>query len=224
MKLVSLFFLILLTSCAGTTPKRTPSAESFMRLGVVDLPKSRARLFPADKPGVYNFYLELRDAAGDYVDCDQSEVEVLTRKKVGLPFAFERLLVGRYYLTIDEEAVGPVGLVEIAVRGERLPDKFKLIPQKPDAKFSKITLIENERNIMRLRLRIADAQNQTLDLQDRPEILFHGEGDVSELEEKGNGVWEFSVIYPEVNQIMYFSIRAQGTYIHRIFRYHHIEK
>lgn len=195
-----------------------------MRLGIADLKQSQVRLFPADKPGLYNFYLEFRDAAGEYVDCDQNEVEALTRKGLSLPFTFERLLVGRYYLTIDQEAVGPIEYVEITVRGERLSRKFKLIPHKPDAKFTKITVIENERNIMRLRLRIADAQNQSIDLNDRPEILFHGEGDVSELEEKESGVWEFSVIYPEANQIMYFSIRAQGTYLHRIFRYQHIEK
>lgn len=224
MKLGLIFFLILLTSCAGTKPKRTPSSNVSFRPGLVDSQKSRVRLFPTENDNFYNFYLELKNTDGDYVDCDQSEIEVHTKSGKGLPFAFERVLAGRYYLLVDQQKMGSIDFVEIAVRGERLPIKFKIQSHRPDSKYSKLSILKNEGNIMRLRLRLANAKNEVIDLHDRPEILFQGEGYVSEPEEKGRGIWEFSVIYPEANQIMYFSIRAQGTYLHRIFRYQHIEK
>ena len=224
MKLGILFFLIFLTSCAATAPKRTPSSEASFRPGIVDSHKSRVRLFPAENEQFYNFYLELKNPQGEYVDCDPSEIEVHTKSGKHLAFDYERILAGRYYLVIDQQQLGSIDFIEIGIRGERLPLKFKIHSHKPDSKNSKISIIENEGNIMRLRLRLANAKNEVIDLHDRPEILFHGEGYVSEPEKKGRGIWEFSVIYPEANQIMYFSIRAQGTYLHRIFRYQHIEK
>ncbi len=224
MKLVLPFILLFIASCAGTAPKRTPSSEVSFRPGIVDSVQSRVRLFPDESDGGYNFYLETKNDNGEYVDADQSEIEVLTKKGLSLPYAFERILIGRYYLVIDQQKVNSIDFVEVAVQGKHLPIKFKLHPHRPDKKHTKLTIIENHDNIMLLRLRLANTENKAIELHDRPEILFQGEGYVSEPEEKGDGIWEFSVIYPEANQIMYFSIRAHGIYLHRIFRYQHIEK
>jgi hypothetical protein len=39
-----------------------------------------------------------------------------------------------------------------------------------------------------------------------------------------SGVWEVIVTYPDMNQILHLSVRANGVLLERIFRFQHVEK
>jgi hypothetical protein len=38
------------------------------------------------------------------------------------------------------------------------------------------------------------------------------------------GVWEFTISYPGVNQILYVTLKANGVELERLFRFQHVEK
>jgi hypothetical protein len=57
-----------------------------------------------------------------------------------------------------------------------------------------------------------------------PDIILEGIGEISGLEYRGPGIWQFHLKFPEIDQIMYISVRQQGVLLERIFRYHHLEK
>jgi hypothetical protein len=75
-----------------------------------------------------------------------------------------------------------------------------------------------------LRLTLRDRRNLPVEMQQSPEIILEGIGEVSGLKMVKAGVWEFTISYPEVNQILYVSLRANGVKIERLFRFQHVEK
>lgn len=228
MKQLVLFALFLLvTGCASRPPHRTPSSETSFRFGEIDTLKSRVQIFPAiifNGELVHYFYLQLKDHEGKFIDCDPSEISPITHKGQPIPFKYERLLTGRYYITIQQSPEVNYGELNFFIRDKILKEQFKLYLQKPDKSHAQVSVVKNDKNKITLRLRLADKANRPVALPDTPEVLLDGLGSVEELKLIDEGIWEFSVIYPEQNQIMYFSIRAHGVYFERIFRYHHVEK
>lgn len=218
---------ILLVGCAVPPKMRSPSSQTALRIGIVDRTNSRIQLFPSattsfgEEP-VHYLYLELKDTSGQYVDCLPEEIYLRDSKKAEVPFKLERLLLGRYYLLLNQNL--GITKLDVFVKGKLLQAKLKLPTQKPDRAHSKIQFVKYVQNKMVYRLHLADARNQPLKLLERPEIFLEGLGMIVDIVPVGEGNWEFSVLYPEDSQVMYFSIRAQGVYFERIFRYHYVEK
>jgi hypothetical protein len=223
--------ILLVTSCATQAPVRNiasvPKPLRIEKPAELDLKKSNVLIFPAiaDGDGLwYFFYVQLKDSNGKYIDCMPSEIGLKTHKGKDIPFKFQKVLTGRYYLTLEKTADISSGQLDIFIRGKALKEQFQLHMGHPDKAHTKISVIQNTRNKLTFRLRLADKMNQPVVAPEQPEILLEGQGAIDEMVHIQEGVWEFSIIYPEGNQIMYFSVRAQGVYLANIFRYQHVEK
>lgn len=220
--LIALLFMIF--GCAEAPLRRFPASETAMRIGSISRANSLVQLFPSNEGDsfTYYFYLQLKNEKGDYVDCDPSEVTLKTKQKKLITFKLERLLTGRYYLIVNKSK----GLkdIDVYVRGLLLKEKFNLNLIRPDKKFTSITIKKKGDGKIVFRLKLADKTNKPVALLSEPEIVFEGRGEIDNLRHMQEGIWEFTVIYPEDNQIMYFSVRAQGIYLTNLLRYQHIEK
>lgn len=226
--LIALIFLI--TACASVEEqqqKQVRKIASMSRPAVYDHSKSMVNIFPAvsaDTGIWYYFYVQTKDTMGRFIAIDINEIEIRTRKGKKIPFKVEQLLQGRYYLTLEKTSDFSSAELDIFVRGKALKEQFKLNMRHPDQKNTSIKIIKNSANRLVFRLRLADKKNQPVEIPDRPEIILEGIGNVEDLKHVSEGTWEFSIIYPEENQIMYFSVRAMGVYLTNIYRYQHVEK
>lgn len=205
-------------------PLRGPASQTPMRFGEVSATHSSVQLFPDSEADshTYYFYIQLKDAKGEFVDCEPSEIVLKTKKKKLIKFKYERLLIGRYYLILDKSQ----GFKDIhfSVKGIALKGKFNLDIRRPDMKHSHIVLEKKLPGKLTFRLKLADRSNRPVMTSVAPEIILDGRGEVQELRYIQEGIWVFTVIYPEDNQIMYFSIRSQGSYLVNLLRYQHVEK
>lgn len=230
MRALSILLLILLASCASPPKKIRRPASAPIKVLVpaeLDLKKSMVQIFPAiaaDNGIWYFFYVQLKDSRGNYIDCEPSEIELKTHKGASVAFKYQKILTGRYYLTLEKTAEISSAQMDFFVKGKALKEQFQLSMRLPDKSKTTIKLLRNERNVISFQLRLADKDNQPVETPDQPEILLEGEGHVEEMRHISEGVWEFSVIYPEENQIMYFSVRAHGVFLGKLFRYQHVEK
>lgn len=219
---ILILLLILVTGCAEM-PLRGP-ASAPMRFGEVSAIHSSIQLFPDSDADThtYYFYLQLKDSKGEFIDCDPSEIVLKTKKKKLIKFKYERLLTGRYYLILDKSQ----GFKDInfSVRGIALNGKFNLDIRRPDIKHTNIILERKLPGKLIFRLKLADRANRPVMTSVAPEIIMDGRGEIQELRYIQEGIWQFTVIYPEDNQIMYFSVRSQGKYLVNLLRYQHVEK
>ena len=197
-----------------------------IRLGEVDLKKSEVQIFPAvaSDTGVwYYFYVQLKDRNGNYVDCGPHELTLATTKGQPIPFDYERRLPGRYYLTVEKSADFSSSQLNFFVQNKPLKEKFKLHFSPPSRSKSKISVLEKNSRYLKLQLKLIDEQNRPVQMPDKPEVMFEGHGYIEDIKQVEEGTWEFRVIYPDENQIMYFSVRAMGVFMPKIFRYHHVQ-
>jgi hypothetical protein len=224
-----LIFLILLTvGCASKAPERSiASAIRAARPNIYDHTRSLAHIFPAvaaDNGIWYYFYVETKNTYGRFYNIDPSEIEIKTHKGKKVAFKYEQILAGRYYLTLEKTVDVSSAELDIFVRGKALKEQFKLNMRQPDKANSTIKLVKISDNRLVFRLRLADKKNQPVEMPDKPEIILEGMANVEDVTHVSEGTWEFTVIYPEQNQIMYFSVRAMGVYLSNIYRYQHVEK
>lgn len=224
----SLVFLILLTliSCSTSQGRQIASVTSELKWGEASREKSSVRLFPPDKKDniiSYYFFLELNDSQGAGVDSSPNDVMIKNKNK-SLPYRMERINIGRYYLVVE----GPKEIIpehiDVFYKGKPLTEKFKLSTKVPDPKKSKITVISKDGLTVKLVLTLKDAEGKLIDIPSDPEVIFRGEASIDEIKHLSKGQWEFSVSYPDYNQIFYVSIRVHGTYLEDIFRFQHVEK
>ena len=227
MRPLLILFIFLLTACASDPEKMVRKIASVPPPAIYDHSKSLVNIFPAvaaDEGIWYYFYVQTKDTLGRFIPIDPKEIEIKTRKGRKVPFKVEQLLTGRYYLTLEKTTDFSSAELDIFVRGKALKEQFKLNMRHPDQKNSSIKIVKNSRNTLVFRLRLADKKNQPVEIPDKPEIILEGIGNVEDLRHVSEGTWEFSIIYPEQNQIMYFSVRAMGVYLSNIYRYQHVEK
>ena len=221
---IGLFFLILTFFGCAEAPLRHPASETIIRIGEVSRAHSLVQLFPTSEGDTltYNFYLQLKNEKSEYVDCDPSEIILKTKKNRPVPFKLERLLTGRYYLILNKSQ----GLkdIDFFVKGIELKEKFNLNLRKPDKKFTSITIAQKDDGKVVFRLKLADKTNKPVVLLNEPEIVLEGRGEIEGVRYIQEGIWEFTLVYPEENQIIYLSVRAQGVYLTNLLRYQHIEK
>jgi hypothetical protein len=225
MRPLLIILILFAVGCASKKPERKIASEP--RPNIYDHSKSLVNIFPAvsaDDGIWYYFYVQTKNTLGQFTHIDPSEIEVRTSKGKKIPFKSEQLLRGRYYLSIEKTPEFSSAQLDIFVRGKALKEQFKLNMRHPDKSNSSIKIVKNSRNKLTFRLRLADKKNQAVEIPEKPEIILEGIGNIEDLKQSSEGTWEFSIIYPEQNQIMYFSVRAMGVYLSNLYRYQHVEK
>lgn len=221
-------FIILLTSCASQEQVRSiASSEAVVRLAEIDYGKSIVQIFPAGTKNdllSYYLYVQLKDEKGLYVDCDPADFGIKIGKDRKVDFKVERLLTGRYYLSLEKTDGLDSKHMDLLVKGRALKEQFQLQLKVPHKGHTKLKQVSNAAHVLTLELRLADQKNAPVELPEPPEILMDGHGSLSEMRHIGEGVWQFQVNYPDENQIIYFSVRAMGVMLPNLFRFQHIEK
>lgn len=223
--IVLLIFLV--TSCAADKERQARKIASMSRPIIYDHSKSLVNIYPAvsvDDGIWYYFYVQTKDTYGRFISIETNDIEIKTRKGKKVPYTLEQVLSGRYYLTIAKTSEFSSAELDVFVRGKPLKEQFKLSLHYPDKANTTIKLVKNSRHKIKFQLRLADKQNKPVQIPDQPEIILDGMGNIEDLRQIKEGTWEFSIVYPEQNQIMYFSVRAMGIYFTNIYRYQHVEK
>lgn len=217
--LILIFFV---SSCAFA-PKRNIASVEVITFGSIDSKHSIVRLFPnrTGHPDLHHFYLELRDLNKKLIDVDLGDIALNVSSKIPSIY-IRRISIGRYEIQVSEY-VPNLKKLNFKIQNKIL--KLNLLnEQKPSQTNSSITVISNDQNILKLRLTLRDEKNSLVKLDFSPDIIFEGTGTVSMPQMVKQGIWELEVSYPEMNQIMYFSIRANGALLERLLRHQHIEK
>ena len=172
----------------------------------------------------YYLYVELKNSEGKYVDCDQKDLALGLKEGKKIDFDFHRALVGRYYLKIEKEEDVKAKNINLYYKEKPLKEQFKVHFNKPHKSNTKITIVSNQEYRLTLRLRFADKNNHSIELPEAPEIWIAGQGIIEDVKHLKEGVWEFSILIPDENQIMYISARAMGVSFRNLYRFQHIEK
>lgn len=222
-----LCFILLLVGCAHEPVTREPAMEEEFRPGVVSHAHSSVQLFPASSDGnkiVFNFYVQFKNEKGLYVDSDPMEIQLKNKKGVELPLEWKRLAVGRYYFILEHVGRIPRETMNFYIGKRVLKENISLVTQKLSEKHTQIQLVSRHKRKLTLRLRLADERNQPVDVHYPPDLILEGLGEIKDLRRIQKGIWEFSLVYSEFNQIFYLSVRAQDTYFSNIFRYQYVEK
>jgi hypothetical protein len=215
-------FVILLSSCADL-PYRQPAALSPPIFGEVDPQKSIVRSFPKDRdPEVgQSFYLEMKDQSGQFVDVRQSEISV-SSKRSAFNQSVLRLGSGRYEVVISDEDID-VQSLRFFVQKKQL--KHSLVPlARASRKNSHLRIISASAYELVLELSLKDRSGHYFEPAFSPELLVEGDALVTEVLRKKKGIWHFRLTFPEDNQILYFSVRANGVNLSRLLRFQHVEK
>jgi hypothetical protein len=218
-----IFLLILLTACSSELPyRRLASTDSFLVLGEIDYKKSSVQLFHGGSGEKRDYlYVQLKNEKGEFVDCDRYEFSLKTSQGYEVEFNYLRKLRGRYYLILEKSE--NFNELILLVKGVSLRETFKFPKRKPHASHTKMWLVQKFNGKISLRLKLADKANRFVDFPQIPEILMEGDGFIQDLKYVGDGVWDFTVIHPEENQLMYFSLRYMGLYFPNLYRYQYID-
>lgn len=223
----ALVLVMFFTGCSHVPGRRLASEQEDLQLGEVDYRQSLVQIFPGDiKDELISYYLyvQLKNPQGEFVDFDQNEFSLRNNESEKINFTVERVLRGRYYIKLEKRDGVEWKTLDLLLQGKALREKFKLSISKPSRKFSSIKLLKKLDGKIILRLKIADRHNRKLELPDVPEIWFDGAGEISEIKHTSEGEWEFTFSYPEVNQVIYFTVRASGVSFRKLYRFQHIEK
>jgi len=193
----------------------------------IDLSQTTLKIFPPEIESHYfkfHFYFETRNIHHQFIDFNPEDLKIVSHRKKILKFDLQKIAVGKYYLNFRH-----------AINGSELGLSFflrnKLIYNLP--RFS-LSLVDRSRSWvkslgmiqdgLRLRLFLSDADGREIKTLVPPEIMVSGEAEVIDLRQIAGGLWEFTLIYPNYNQIIYLSVRTQGSFIGQMYRLRHIEK
>lgn len=227
------------------SPLRDPAAlteEQATFFGQVDRSKSSVRLFRPemeDKIFRYYFYLQLKDMDGKWVDVDKSEIAIKTTEGKKLDFQLKRQgVTGRYYVIVERPGELQFSKLNFYIQGHKILERFNLFMPVPDSSKSRLEIVDHnyEKRIIHFRLTLNDSQGRPVEDAGYPEIIMKTESIgnpsygpieglvIEDYELIKKGVWEFYLLYTEQNQIIYFTVRSQGTYLNNLFRLHHVDK
>ena len=222
MKIIIL--LILLTACSSELPyRKLASTNALLVLGEIDYQKSSIQFFHSgsEDQGHY-LYVQLKNKKGDFVDCEKNEFDLKTPKGEKVEFHYHRKLPGRYYLMMEKSE--DLKEVILLVKGVPLLETLKISQRRPHASHTRLMLIQKSEGKLFLLLKLADKTNRVVDSSEIPEIFLEGDGFIQDLKYLGEGVWDFTVVHPGENQLMYFSVRYMGVYFPNLYRYQHVDK
>jgi hypothetical protein len=181
----------------------------------VDTEKSSLRLVKRKR-----FLLQVKNSSNQEIEISSNDVVVKNVDGKMAPFALERVGKVKYYI----HPVNNEKELDISVQGKSVGKKIKINLRKPSEKFSHISIIQQFDHRLILQLKIADKFARPLDDGEIPEIVIEGDATIEGLKMIKEGLWEFSLDYPEHNLILYLSVRSQDVYLERLFRYQHVEK
>jgi hypothetical protein len=221
MKLVLLLPLFFLISCASG-PERDIASDEIIVLGEVDGQISKVKMYSSSgHPDLHHFYLELRNSSRELVDVELRDIRIKEGRK-HLSTLVRRISLGRYEIEVDQQDLNFKAL-KFSIQDK--PLKHRLVRlKKPVRENSSIVVILNENNRLKGQLILKDKNGAVFDVPHSPEIIFVGRGEASVPVKLKTGVWEFEITYPEDNQILYLSVRANGVLLEKLFRYQHVEK
>jgi hypothetical protein len=217
--LLSLFFLI---ACAHA-PERNIASFEVITFGEVDPAQSTVHLFPnhSGHPDLHHFYLELRNLNNKLVDIELRDIS-LKLEKNSPSIYIKRISVGRYQMEVYDH-IPHFKKLKLVVQNKII--KHTIVrKQKPVKANSKIKLVSNTNNKLKLHVYLKDEKNSAVILETSPDIILDGLGGLSKPVKVKDGVWEFVIDYPEMNQVLYISIRANGIMLEKLYRHQHIEK
>lgn len=217
-----LLFSFFFTACSFLETNSTPTPRPVKVLGVVDPKMSVVKLYP---PDAYHegqrFFLELRNSSGIKVDVEDQEIKVKC-SKISPKYKVLWVSQGRYQLEFAEELEN-LKKVKFLVQGKLLKHELMSF-KKPSRSHSKLILLGKGDHQISMKLTLQNKRGERVETQAPPEIILEGLGEVSTLKLSQNGIWEFTVNLPELNQIIYLNVRANGVEFDHLFRYQHIEK
>ena len=168
-----------------------------------------------------HFYLELKSPSKTLVDVNPKDIVIKKSMKI-LTTDVQRLSIGKYKVVVKAEVLN-VKSLKFLVQKKSLKHQLVTL-KKPARKNSSFKLVSNHDGRLKVRLTLKDKRGSLIELEHLPEIILEGLGDVSEINVVKPGVWDVDIVYPEDNQILYLSVRANGVLFERFFRHQHIEK
>lgn len=209
-------------ACA-TLPDRYVASESNPIIGKIDTSESSVSLLPLkidNHETALAFYLQFK-RHGKFIDVKPEEIVLKNKNKI-IETKIYRIAQGRYELNALRE-IANISSLQFFVQNKKIKHSLKAIG-KPSRLHTKIFIIANDKHVLSLRLEIGDKKGIGVKVVPKPELILEGIGQFIDLKPIGSNIWEFSLEYPEENQVLYFSVRANGVLLERIFRYQHIEK
>jgi hypothetical protein len=217
---------LILLSCSTYRQERTlASLED--GLDIFDPVKSVIQIhYPnrLPKEAAPYLYLRVKNSNGRFIHLNCAEVSLKTSKGLGLPFEWLELDQGHYYITFKNDQKVEVENLRVFVQGQLLSGKILPKKELPDPVNTKIDLYKKELNAIWLRMRIRDNKNRPILLDDPPELILDGYGRIGKIQQLSGGDWEFEVILPPEDQIIYLSVRIMGQHFKNILRHQHLEK
>jgi hypothetical protein len=224
----TLLLILFLSSCASHVKDRKPASFATQEIfGEVNLSKSNFKIFPpqlVENEFLYYFFLELKNDSGDFIDCPESEIEVKNSQQESLSFHLERVLRGRYYITVNEKTSGAKEKFDFYINNKLLRKSVKLNQAKIAREKSWLKPLFSTQNGIRFRLFLGDRSGKPVEPMTSPDIIITGAALVEDFQHIKEGVWEFNLSIPNYNQVIYLSVRAQGAYLADLYRIQHIEK
>lgn len=224
MRFSHLVTLLLVSSCSSQTlPTRSIGSIS---LGEIDYEKSIIEIYSeveSEGKTWHLFYLQLRDSQSSYVDILMEDLR-LTYRGDPLFFHYERNLTGRYFLAIEKTTDLNTEYLAFLLKGSALRKRLNLSFKFPAPRSSSMHLLSNQDHRLYFRLILRNRNGQIAAVPKKPEIMIEGLGQLEDLWPVSEGEWEFTVLYPEDNQIMYISVRTMGILLRNLYRYQHVEK
>lgn len=227
MKSGILFILIfLLWACSQVPQRKLASLGSDFFPSSIDPQGGQIKIFPPEVEGGvfrYYLYLELKDHFQRPMDIYPEEVSLFSRQKNDYQLTLKRLSRGAYYLVLGVSEEEEADELTLFIQNNKVKE-FKVSLQQPDFTHSSLLLIRKDRHRLRFRLFLSDSKGKVIHSMVEPDLIIEGEASAKNLKQVGEGIWEFDMTLSNQNQIIYVSVRSQGSYLRRLFRYHHIEK
>lgn len=203
-------------------PLRSPaSVGEKLTYGKFDLNKSVIRLFEDVQLGddEYAFFIEARDEHSRLIDFSEDELRITHSGRV-IPFSLQRLSRGTYILNLE---IFSLDGLKLFIQGAQFKHKFAKLPP-PVRNHSAVVILKQKDYELLLKLSLRDRRNKPVISPISPDIIIDGFGKVDDLTELSPGEWTFRLIFPEQNQVLYLSVRSNGGYLPKIFRFHYVEK
>ena len=224
MKGLLFLFLFLLSSCGHIEPERSIASTPVIDKNVQ--PIAEAKFFSDEAKNEISLFLETKDAKSQSIDIDMDLVHLRrVGSKKNLERKIQRANKGQYYIrwkafSSKEEIVLDV----IYNKKKILSSLVYKNEEKADFKKSSLTIKKREHTTFDLELKLVNKNNKPLKVFITPEIILEGSGHLSELKQTGPGVWHFSVVIPQENQILYFGVQLNGQRGGRLLRFQHVEQ
>lgn len=227
----SVYFLVLLViwGCSSSQPSRQPAQSTDTVVDVsFDSSQSILKIFPLEKfNNGFNFYiyLEARDINRNLINLMTDKIVVKNGKVTLKDIEVHQHSKGRYYLSFFRKISNNQLNIKVFINNSLIKSFNPISLSAVDDSKLFIKTIGHVQDGLRMRLILLDKSSRPIRLVSEPEILVTGNNaEIVDLKEVSHGIWDFNLMYPKMNQVIYLSIRAHGDFWGNIFRLQHVEK